>query len=197
VAESAAEQGRAADLRPLPAGPAGSSTGVEVRPAGVADAAGIAAVYAPYVHSGVATFEGEPPPPAVLATRMTTGLPWFVACAGPEVVGYAYASPHHERAAYRWTVECTVYLAPAACGQGVGSALYGRLLPVLSERGLVTALAKITLPNAASIALHERAGFHQVGVLPQVGFKLGAWHDVGLWARSLVRDLPVPPAGGD
>ena len=167
----------------------------EFRPADLADADGIAAVYAPYVLTSAATFETDPPPAAVMRERMASGLPWLVACEGRDVLGFAYASAHHERPAYRWTVECTVYLAPAACGWGLGRALYERLLPDLTARGLVTALARITAPNPASVALHEAMGFRPAGVLPQVGFKLGAWHDVGLWALRLADPAPVPPPG--
>ena len=158
-----------------------------------ADATAIAAVYAPYVLGSVATFETEPPTVAVMGERMASGLPWLVAVDGGDVVGFAYASPHHERPAYRWTVDVTVYLADAACGRGLGRALYGRLLPDLASRGLVTALARITVPNTASVALHEAMGFRPAGVLPQVGFKLGAWHDVGLWALRLADPPPAPP----
>ncbi|MBC7374529.1 MAG: N-acetyltransferase [Frankiales bacterium] len=178
-----------ADRQPADRQPADRQP-ADIRPAAPADATGIAAVYAPYVLTSVATFETEPPTVAVLRERMASGLPWLVACDGRDVVGFAYASAHHERPAYRWTVECTVYLADAGRGRGLGRALYGRLLPDLVARGLVTALARITLPNPASVALHEAMGFRPAGVMPQVGFKLGAWHDVGLWALRLVDPPP-------
>lgn len=165
----------------------------ELRRARPADAAGIVAVYAPYVLGSPATFDVDVPAAPVFGDRIAGSLPWWVALEGDDVVGYAYASPHHERPAYAWSVECTVYLAPAARGQGLGRRLYDVLLADLRDRGYVSALAKITKPNAASEALHAACGFAPAGVLPQVGFKLGAWHDVGLWALALVDPPPVPP----
>ena len=160
--------------------------------AGAADAAGIAAVYAPYVTDSVASFESAAPDAEQVAARMIGG-PWLVACEGPDVVGFAYACPHRIRAAYRWSVDVSVYVAAPFAGRGVGRALYGVLLPDLRAAGLVTAHAGITLPNAASVGLHEALGFTKVAHYPHVGFKHGAWHDVGGWQLRLVDELPVPP----
>ena len=165
----------------------------EVRAVTPQDAAGLADVYAPYVLGSVATFEDVPPDAAEMARRAGAGLPWRVAVEGGEVVGYAGAAPHRSRAAYRWTVETSVYLAPRACGRGLGTALYASLLPELRGLGHVTALAGVTLPNPASVALHEAVGFRPVARFPHVGFKSGAWHDVGWWSLALVDPLPVPP----
>lgn len=166
----------------------------ELRRTTPADAAGVVAVYAPYVLHSPATFDVEVPSVQVVADRIAGPLPWWVAVEGDDVVGYAYAGPHHERPAYSWSVDCTVYLASVAGGQGLGRRLYDVLLADLREHGYVSAFAKITRPNAASEALHAACGFAPVGVLPTVGFKLGAWHDVGLWALALVDPPPVPPA---
>lgn len=165
----------------------------EVRPATPADAAAVAAVYAPYVTGSVASFETEPPDVAEVARRMANGLPWYVAVEDGEVVGFAYASRHRDRAAYAWSVEVSVYLAAGARGRGTGRALYGRLLPVLAGLGYVRAHAGITLPNPASVALHEAVGFRLVGAYPDVGWKAGAWHAVGWWTLAL-QEPPAEPA---
>jgi L-amino acid N-acyltransferase YncA len=171
-----------------PGGPAG------IRPAGVAHAAAIAEVYRPYVTDSVASFETEPPDAAELARRMTAGprLPWFVATRDGEVVGYAHGSGHRTRAAYRWSVDCSVYLTAGERGAGTGRALYERLLPVLGELGYVTAFAGIALPNPGSVGLHTALGFTPVGVYRSAGFKAGRWHDVGWWQLSL-RQPPAEP----
>lgn len=151
-----------------------------------ADAAACAAIYAPHVTEGVASFEIEPPDAAEMARRMQAAHLWLVAAGeGGEVTGYAYASPHRDRPAYRWTAETSVYVAADRQGRGVGRALYEALFAGLAERGFRTLLAGITLPNAASVALHERVGFEQVGLFRAVGFKAGEWWDVGWWQRTL------------
>jgi len=169
-----------------PRGPAGT------RPAGPADAAAIAAVYRPYVTDSVASFETVPPDAAELARRMTAGprLPWFVATRDGAVVGYAYAAAHRSRAAYRWSVDTSVYLTADERGSGTGRALYERLLPVLADLGYVTAFAGIALPNDGSVGLHTALGFTPVGVYRAAGYKAGRWHDVGWWQLP----LQPPPA---
>jgi L-amino acid N-acyltransferase YncA len=165
-----------------------------IRPADVGDAASIAAVYAPYVTDSVASFETVAPDAAELARRMTTEprLPWFVACRDDAVVGYAYAAAHRSRAAYRWSVDCSVYLAAEERGAGTGRALYERLLPELRALGHVTAFAGIALPNPASVGLHTALGFTPVGTYRAAGFKAGRWHDVGWWQLPL-REPPERP----
>ena len=153
-----------------------------IRPADpVRDAAACAAIYAPHVTDGVASFEQVAPDAAEMARRIEAYHVWLVHERG----GYAYASRHRDRAAYRLTVETSVYVAPRAQGQGVGRALYDALLGELRERGFAVALAGITLPNPASVALHEAVGFEPVGVFRRVGFKAGAWWDVGWWQLAL------------
>jgi len=163
-----------------------------IRPATAADAAAIAAVYAPYVRDTAISFEEVPPDAEEVAARMVAGLPWLVADDGG-VVGFAFASPHRARSSYRWSVDVSVYVAPGARGRGLGSALYGELLPLVTGLGYVSAYAGITLPNHASVRLHERHGFQPVGIYRAVGFKLGAWHDVGWWGRRL-QEPPAAPA---
>ena len=169
-------------------------TAAGIRPADVGDAAGIAAVYRPWVTDSVASFETEPPDAAEVARRMLSAprLPWFVACREGAVVGYAYAGQHRTRAAYRWSVDCSVYLTADERGAGTGRALYQRLFPELRELGHVTAFAGIALPNDASVGLHSSLGFTLVGVYRAAGFKAGRWHDVGWFQRPLREPPPVP-----
>jgi phosphinothricin acetyltransferase len=111
------------------------------------------------------------------------------------VVGYAYASRHRVRAAYRWSVDVAVYIAPSHHRMGIGRAVYTSLFSILAAQGFFNAYAGVTLPNPASVGLHEAMGFTPVGVYRHVGYKLGAWHDVGWWQRPLrePRDAPELP----
>ena len=172
---------------------------IALRPATPRDAAVIAAIYAPNVTQGVASFEVEAPDAAEIARRMaaSAGLyPWLVAEDGV-VLGYAYASAYAEREAYRWAVETTIYVAANAHRRGVGSRLYPALLATLSRQGFTQAIAKIALPNNASVALHEALGFHHAGTVATVGWKQGKWIDVGLWQRRLAEPAvpPLSPTG--
>lgn len=163
---------------------------MRIRAATAADAAAIASIYAPYVTGSVVSFETEAPDAGEIAGRMAEAgdhYPWLVAC-DPEsgqVLGYAYACPFRTRPAYRFSVETTVYVADGAQRRGIGTQLYRTLLPVLEAQGYAQAIAAITLPNQASVTLHERLGFRQAGTYEKVGFKLGEWHSVGLWQRAL------------
>jgi L-amino acid N-acyltransferase YncA len=112
-------------------------------------------------------------------------FPWFVADDGTPI-GYAKAGTWRERAAYRWTCEVGLYVTPEAHGRRVGTALYTALLGACIERGFRSAIAGITLPNLASLALHERFGFAPAGVIAQAGFKHGGWHDVAFFQKLLV-----------
>ncbi len=166
------------------------------------DAAACVAIYAPFVESGATSFEEEPPDPARFAERIA-GLqatyPWLVAEHGGGVVGYAYACPHRARPAYRWAVETSVYVAADAQGRGHGRALYAELSARLRRQRFQVACAGITLPNPASVALHESAGFVPVGVYRRIGWKNGSWHDVGWWQLELQQigggapAEPLPP----
>ena len=142
------------------------------------------------------SFELEPPTVAEMAARISAVLPshpWLVVAGAGRVLGYAYAHPLAPRAAYRWSVETSVYVADGNRRNGVGRARYRSLLEVLRRQGYRQALAGIALPNPASVALHESVGFRPAGVQRQVGWKLGAWHDVGWWQRGLAA-LTDPPA---
>jgi phosphinothricin acetyltransferase len=160
-------------------------------------------IYAPFCASTPVSFETEPPSVEEMRRRIGKALerlPWLVCALGGEVLGYAYASPHRERAAYRWSVDVAVYVREGQRRSGVGRALYGSLLPALEVQGYYNAYAGITLPNAASAGLHEAVGFRPLAVYRGVGYKLGAWHDVGWWHLLLAplerqpeepRPLPV------
>jgi L-amino acid N-acyltransferase YncA len=167
------------------------------------DAAACAAIYEPFVRDTAVSFEERAPDAREFAERirrLSLRFPWLVAEEGGEVVGYAYAAPHRERASYRWAADVTVYVSEGWRGRRVGRALYDALLALLVRQGIQVAVAGITLPNEASVALHERCGFELVGVHSRIGWKLGAWRDVGWWQLELVpasRDAPAevgPPA---
>jgi len=168
---------------------------MNVRSARETDAAAIAAIYAPYVTGSSASFETEPPDAAEMAARLAAHptMPWLVAVAADDaLLGYAYPSPHRARAGYRWSVETSVYVAEP--GRGTGAALTSALLQACASAGFESAYAGIALPSDASVALHERLGFTQIGVFPRVGFKDGRWIDVGWWYRPLA---PGDGAPGD
>jgi phosphinothricin acetyltransferase len=161
------------------------------------DAEQVQAVYAPYCHTPI-SFETEPPSVEEMRGRMTktlAQLPWLVCEQGGEVLGYAYAGQHRERAAYRWSVDTSVYVRQGNHRRGVGRALYTSLLAMLPLQGYVNAYAGATLPNPASVGLHRAMGFVLVGVYERVGFKYGAWHDVAWFQRPLRPrpDEPPPP----
>lgn len=162
-----------------------------------ADAAACAAIYAPFVADTSVSFEEQAPDAAHMAERMASTIrthPWVVAEIDDEVAGYAYASSHRVRAAYRWTADVGIYVGAGHRGRGVGRALYRVLLELLARQGFHTACAGITLPNPASVALHEAVGFAPVGVYRQIGYKAGAWHDVSWWQCRLTQPGPEPPA---
>jgi phosphinothricin acetyltransferase len=167
-----------------------------IRPATLADAAAIAAVYAPYVTDSVISFETEAPDGAEMARRISAPplLPWLVAERDGAVTGYAYASAHRARAAYRWAADVSVYLTESERGRGTGRARNARRFDLLRGLGYVSAYAGIALPNPASVGLHESMGFCLVGVYRNVGFKEGRWHDVGWWQLTLVDPPPADPA---
>ena len=158
---------------------------MSIRMATVEDAAAIAAIYNPYVADSCVTFETEPVQAAGMAARITevldAGLPWLLAEDAAGAAGFAYASKWKGRCAYRFSVESTVYLHWDHTGRGIGRALYGRLLEEIRARRMHAVIGGIALPNAASIALHERLGFRKVAHFEQVGYKQDRWVDVGYW----------------
>ncbi|KHD72854.1 GCN5 family acetyltransferase [Actinoplanes utahensis] len=162
---------------------------MSVRDATVKDAAVCAAIYRPYVVDTAISFETDPPDEAEMARRIETaldGYAWLIAEVAGEAVGYAYAGPFAARPAYRWSCEVSVYLETGRRRTGAGRALYGVLLPRLAARGYRTAVAKMTLPNDASMGLHASLGFQPVGVHPRIGWKHGAWRDVAISQLTLI-----------
>ena len=137
----------------------------------------------------VVTFEETAVPGAVMGERIAAmldaGLPWLVAVEEGRVTGYAYASWWNTRSAYRHTVECTAYVAPGATGRGLGTQLYEQLFERLRALDMHAVIAVIALPNAASVALHERFGLRRAGLFPEVGSKFGSWVDVGYWQATI------------
>jgi L-amino acid N-acyltransferase YncA len=173
--------------------------GLHFRLATPADGAAIAAIYRPYVTDAVTSFELEAPGAEEMARRIGAGLllaPWLVCVDGnDQVLGYAYAGRHRDRAAYQWSCDVTVYIHADHHRRGIGRALYDRLLGLLCLQGFFVAHAGITLPNPGSVGLHEAVGFRPVGIYPAVGWKLGAWRDVGWWQLPLQArpESPAPP----
>ena len=167
-----------------------------IRTATPDDAEAVAAIYAHVVRDTVISFELEAPGVQEMRSRSAATLqrlPWLVSLdAGGEVNGYVYASKHRERAAYQWAVEATAYVRADSRGRGIGKRLYTRLFETLADLGYYQAFAGITLPNEASVALHESVGFERIAVYRNVGFKHGAWRDVGVWQKTL-QALRTPP----
>jgi phosphinothricin acetyltransferase len=163
-----------------------------IRSATEADAAPMLTIYAPFVEHTVASFETTVPRVDEFTQRVrryATQWAWLLAERDGCCLGYAYGSPHRERAAYRWSAETSAYVDTSAQRQGVGKALYFALFEVLAARGYCNAFAGMTLPNDASAALHRSVGFEPIGVFRRVGWKFGAWHDVA-WFQRRLRDAP-------
>ena len=167
-----------------------------VRDATADDAPACAAIYAPYVTGTTVTFETEPPDAAEMGRRIAKAQErhaFLVLEEAGDVVGYAYAGPFKERAAYRWSCEVSVYLADAWHGRGGGRRLYEALLQRLTARGYRMAAAGMTQPNEASARLHAALGFEPVGTYRAIGWKFGAPRDV-TWVQ---RPLGAPVAPGE
>lgn len=169
-----------------------------IRLAQPSDAAAVVAIYAPVVEQTPTSFELVAPDEQEMRRRITSTLehyPWLVCEAGGGPLGYVYATRHRERPAYRWSVEVSAYVATRARRRGVGRALYTSLFELLARQGFHQAFAGITLPNEASVRLHQSLSFAPIGVFRRIGFKFGAWHDVGWWQRALspLRDEPAEP----
>ena len=169
-------------------------TDLKIRDAVGADTEALLAIYRPFVMETPVSFELTPPSVEEFEQRIVAAQSrwaWLVAELGDEVLGYAYGSSFGSRAAYQWSVETSAYVRGAHHGRGVGKELYRRLLSDLAEKGYCTAYAGITLPNQASIRLHQSLGFAEVGVFRRAGRKFGAWHDVSWWQRPLRDEPPI------
>lgn len=144
------------------------------------DAKDLLEIYTPIVLNTATSFETEVPSALVFQERIklySEKSPWLVATNGDKVMGYAYATEHRSRQAYQWNQEVTVYVHEEYQKQGIASALYTKLLDLLTAMGFRKVLAVITLPNDVSIAFHQRFGFRHIGEMSEIGYKIGRWHD--------------------
>ncbi|MCE3608203.1 N-acetyltransferase family protein [Massilia sp. P8910] len=162
---------------------------MNIRDAGVADAAAIVAIYNHYILTTSVSFEEQSVSEDAMAGRIAglqeAGLPFLAMTEGDTVIGYAYASKWRVRHAYRFAVESSIYLVPGLGGKGRGSALYQALLARLAQGGIHMVIGGVALPNEASVALHEKLGFRKVAHFSEVGFKFGRWIDVAYWELKL------------
>ena len=155
------------------------------------DAAGILAVYAPYIRETAVTFETEVPAPDAFTARVAgicADFPYLVLEADGELAGYAYAHRQAERAAYAWNAELSIYLAGKWRGKGLGAPLYRLLERLLAMQGYVNLYGVITASNRGSIAMHEKLGYRQIGLHEKTGWKFGQWHDVA-WLYKRVGEV--------
>lgn len=161
-----------------------------------ADAADILDVYGWYVRNSTATFACRPPALGAYQAFMAAtarACPFLVARGGQgQLLGFAYAHPWHEREAFHWDVETTIYCSPAACGTGTAGPLYTALLALLRAQGYWNAYALIADPNPASEAFHARFGFVCEGRSPRTGYKLGRWVGLSTWALPLKKGRTAP-----
>ena len=197
LAEAAGESAPAGAMAPPP-GCTPASSQLHIRLASADDADGIRTVYAPFVDTPV-TFEEEVPSCETYRERIERiceKYPCLVAEEDGRVVGFAYAHELRERIAFQWNAELSIYLAPAAQGQGEGSRLYAALIELLRLTGIKAVYGVVTSPNPASERLHHAFGFALMGVQPHAGFTCGAWHDVAWYVREIApfEDEPAPPA---
>lgn len=159
-----------------------------IRAATANDARQICEIYNHFVRETVVTFEEAPVAETEMAKRITdtlAHLPWLIWEEAGTVAGYAYARPWRPRAAYRHSVESSIYLAPRATGRGIGPQLYRALIQELRDGGLHCVIGGAALPNPASVSLHEKLGFTKVAEFKQVGYKFGRWIDVAYWELIL------------
>ncbi|WP_298259607.1 GNAT family N-acetyltransferase [Bradyrhizobium sp.] len=172
---------------------------LEIRPAIAADLPDIAEIYAEAVRFGTATFELVPPDLTEMTRRFQAltdgGFPYFTAALEGRVAGYAYAGPYRPRPAYRFTVENSVYLAPATHRRGIGRQLLERLIADCKARGFRQMIAVIgDSANAASIGVHAACGFQMIGTHPNVGLKFGRWLDTVMMQRELGEGASTVPS---
>jgi phosphinothricin acetyltransferase len=160
---------------------------MKIRPCVREDAAAISAIYNYYITNSVITFEDVPVDAVEMWHRMenyTKSYPWYVCEVDGHVVGYAYATRWKDRAAYRHSVEISVYVDKNSARQGCGKALYAKLIATLLDSGCHAIIGGVALPNDASVGLHEYFGFSKIAHFPEVGFKFGRWVDVGYWQKT-------------
>lgn len=162
---------------------------IELRMATEADVPQIAAIYNVYVVDSHVSFDTEPWSDEKrlgwFRDRVTAGYPIIVACEGETVIGVSWSSPYRPKAAYRSSVETTIVLAEGESGKGIATGMYSKMMELLTDAGFHRAYAIIALPNDASIALHRKLGFREIGVLEEAGFKDGKYHSTMMMEREL------------
>lgn len=166
-----------------------------LRFATIKDAKQILEIYSPYVENTTISFETIVPSLEEMETRIKKVLPsypWLVFEEEDLLLGYAYASKHRERAAYRWAVDVSIYVRQNNRGKGIGKTLYTALFPLIKSQGFYNAYAGICLPNDASVGIHEFFGFEKVAHYHKVGNKFGQWYDVGWWELFLDQHKTEP-----
>jgi len=166
-----------------------------IRLATAEDVPAILDIYAPFVRDTVISFEYDVPDIDAFQQRFSKfakKFPWFVCEINGHIAGYSYAHQYHERFAYSWSAECSIYVDSKYHGMRIGQALYECLLGALKLQGFMNAFAGVTVPNEKSERLHASFGFEQVGILKNIGFKFGQWRDVALYAKK-ISDLPGDP----
>lgn len=166
---------------------------INIRPVNNEDVSDILAIYTPYITDTVITFETEVPTLEEFTDRVERirkEYPYIVCEADGRVVGYAYASKHHERAAYKYSVDVSIYVAHEYHHKGIGSKLYSSLFEALNEYDYYTAYAGITLPNEKSVGIHKSFGFTEIGIFHKAGYKLDKWHDV-LYMEKPLKDYDM------
>jgi len=168
---------------------------IKIRLAKPEDAKDILKVYEPYIMDTAVTFEYEPVPLEEFQYRMVLvqkTLPWLVCEIDDEIVGYAYCAPFRTRAAYAWDVEITVYIAKEYHRRNIGTALYECLFLILKLQGYYNIYAMITFPNESSANLHEKMGFHKVGIYEKTGYKFGTWWGLLVMVKE-IGDFNIEP----
>ncbi len=172
---------------------------VSYRLAAPSDVPAMLAIYAPYVRETAYSFEYEVPTPEIFAGRLSSigaAFPWLVCEDGDsrELLGYAYAAPAFERAAYMWDADLSVYISPRAHHRGIGRTFYALLEDILKQQGYHNIYALVSSANAPSIAFHRAVGYELMCLMPKTGFKFGAWHDMH-WFHKRLRPAvdPVHP----
>lgn len=159
-----------------------------IRMATLEDAESILRIYEPYILNTEITFEYERVPLPVFQKRMEhvlEKLPWLVCCIDDIVVGYAYCSPHMERAAFAWDCECSVYLSEQYKHKGIASSLYQALFQLVKKQGYYKVYSLICVPNDGSVGLHIKYDFTEVGTYYNTAYKLGKWRDLLVMEKNL------------
>lgn len=169
----------------------------EIRLATIEDAKQVLEIYSNYVINTATSFETDVPSEQEMQSRIASCLqkyPWIVCVINERIAGYVYSSKHREREAYQWSCESSVYVDDDFQGRGIGKKLYQLLFQILKLQGFRNVYAGITMPNEASINLHEKCGFKHFATYENIGYKLGKWHTVKWWKLQINNyDLNPPP----